>query len=97
MSGDFTERDLSVMRALRGLRNSMGSAQQIAAAMGLRPSRKHILPVTKTLRSINRRFPSSPPDPHHDQGKFIARLPPRDQWDSATWCIGTRADYILKA
>jgi hypothetical protein len=78
----------------------MATAEDIAFRLGYRPARKAIPAATKMCRSINRRFPRDGGGAEaaaHNIGKYLSRLPPRDQWSNAKWCITSEGLAEIKA
>lgn len=72
------------LEALARLPMGHGSADYIAAILRMPKAR---LAVTSALRALLRRDSRGDPD----VSEWIVRLPPRDRWGAAIWCMNDRA------
>lgn len=88
------DRHIRLMAAVERGTNHMATAWDIANRMGYRPSRRAIPAVTQMCRAINRRFPAAKISEIDaaaaqcgDLGAYLVRIPPKDQWASAVWCL----------
>jgi hypothetical protein len=80
---ELDERSIGILIAVsRGL-NGQASADHVASRMKYRPARSGRLAVTGTLRKLER-------------DGFVGRIPPRDQWSTATWFLMPKGKEILK-
>lgn len=77
----MNERDIAVARAVLQCPNGVGNATQISWKMGYKGNSGRMA-VTSTLRSMERRG-------------LVGRIPPRDQWAHANWCLLTEAKQTL--
>lgn len=82
----MNERQTLIAESLKFL-NDAGiycpSAQMIARRAKLFPSLNYILSVTASLRSLER-------------DGLVGRVPPKDQWDVAGWCLEKKIQTRLK-
>ena len=70
--------------------NGCASADDLSWALRAGISKR--LAVTSALRGLLKRDNHGNPD----VSEWIARVPPRDRWDSATWFIRPKARQWLK-
>lgn len=93
MTDRLTDPDVRLLIAIAHGSNGQATALNISNRLGYRPSRKGIPAVTQMCRSLNRRFPGEMAEPERidvksgNVGQYLVRIPPRDQWSSAVWCI----------
>ena len=87
MVSDMSEKHRRLLGAIAVFPNGQASAWDIANKMGYRPSRMAIPAVAQMCRAINRKYPSDETNEYAEVGKYLVRIPPRDQWASAFWCI----------
>lgn len=99
---ELTTHHFKLLVAVERGTNHMATAWDIANRMGYRPSRKAIPAVTQMCRAINRRFPAASISPIDaaaaecgDIGEYLVRIPPKDQWASAVWCLTASARSAL--
>lgn len=83
---ELNERELKIMRAIAGF-GSGASIDAIASKLGYRPARSGRLAVVSSLNSMLRRHGGVTHGPYGTDGKYIGRLPPRDQWDHSRWFL----------
>ena len=81
--GTLSDREKRIILAVASGSMNMSSAQDVAYRMGYRPARSGTLACTKTLRSLEKRG-------------IVGRLPPRDQWSSATWTLSRETRAALE-
>jgi hypothetical protein len=97
----LTEAQIKLLKAVAKGLNGQSSAWNIASRLGYRPSKNGIPAVTQMCRALNRKYPS---DNKHDYGgdlkygnigRLLVRIPPKDQWDCAIWCITKEGRALL--
>jgi hypothetical protein len=76
---DFQKR---VLHELLFFANQSASADRLAHYMGYRPATRGRLAISSALRAL-----LDPDSENGASGHYVVRLAPKDQWDSATWCL----------
>lgn len=80
MTNNFTEMQLSCAKALMKLPNQMGSASNIAAAIGGKTKQ---IGVVSAMMALIRKDNVRP----FEQSKWIVRMPPKDQYGTAWYAL----------
>lgn len=83
---DFQKR---VLHELLFFANQHASADRLAHYLGYRPAMRGRLAVSSALRAL-----LDPARENGAVGKYIVRVAPRDQWDSAAWCL--RKEWVTR-